>query len=223
MPAPYTPQSSTHTGDNVLAEVRRTLGDTAGTLFSNDDVLSWVNAAQREIAQQVDLMGKATISIVAGQPDYVIDVELSKRIRDIQALAVGGTRLRALTFQQAQDAIMAPALDLQQDTPEAWYQYNRTVTLVPTPAESVPNGLTIWFSRMPVDIETSADYLDIPDSHYNALVMYVHGRAYLLTQEQELAGTAMSSAQASIKEQQNRERRSQINSYPTLVQNEDHF
>lgn len=223
--ASFTPQSSTRTGTDVMLEVRRTLGDTAGTLFASEDILAWINAGQREIAQQVELFGRASINVVAKQAEYTIDVELAKRIREVQALIYKGTRLQAMTFQQAQEEWMSPnGLTFPTEgEPTRWFQYNRTVTLVPAPPADGVGAMEVYFSRQAVDLTTIDAELDIPDSHYNALIMYVHGRAYMLTQEQELAATSMSAMQTSIREQQGRERRSQSNTYTALVADEDYY
>ena len=108
---PFVPQTSSYTGSTVVTEVRRTLGDLPGVLFTDADALSWVNAGQREIASELDLFGEATVDLVAGQADYTIPVEISKRIRDLQVLLVDGKRLRPLSYQQAQERWMDPALE----------------------------------------------------------------------------------------------------------------
>lgn len=223
-PAPYTPQASTHTADEVINEVRRTMGDTSGTLFSNADVFAWLNAGQREIAQSVDLYGKASIDVVASTSEYTIDVELAQRVRDIQVIKWGDKVLKPVTFQQAQTMWMADTDGFPAAAdPVYWFQYNRTITIVPAPDTALEDGLTIFFARQVVPATLGTDYLDVPDSHYNALIQYVLGRAYQLTQESEMAAGAMNAMQESVRVQASRERRNQINHYPTLVPNEDDY
>ncbi len=222
---PFTPQSSTHTGAQVVTEVRRTLGDLSGVLFSDPDGLAWVNAAQREIATNLDLFGEATVTLDVDQRDYVIPVEIAQRIRDLETILVNGVLLEPLTYQQAQAKWMRGPEGAQypeSGRPNSWFQRNQTVTIVPAPnAEYAAYEMTVQFARNAVDLTALTDNLDVPDSHYNLLVSYVQMRAYQLTQETELMAAAAQEHERGLREQQGRERRSQINTYPALEPDED--
>src|SRR5690606_5275569 len=116
-------------------------------------------------------------------------VEISTRIRTIQTLLVDGKRLEPLSYAQAQERWMRPDGDgfPPSGTPRWWYARNQTVSLAPAPDEAAAAlTLTVQFSRTAVDLPQLSSTLDIPDTHYNALVAYVRYRAYLVTQETEL-------------------------------------
>lgn len=219
----FVPQTSSYTAQQVISEVRRTLGDLAGVLFTNDDALAWVNSGQREVAKNLDLFGEASVDLVAGQGSYTIPVEIAKRIRDIQTLLVADVRLEPLSYVQAQERWMradGPGLPVPGE-PRWWFARNQTVTIVPAPELSAEDALTVQFSRQPVDLAAVADTLDIPDTHYEALVAYVRYRAYLVTQEAELAQLARQEMEGGIRQQQQRERRTQTNTYWALEPDEE--
>lgn len=219
----FVPQTSSHTAQHVVAEVRRTLGDLAGVLFTNDDALAWVNSGQREVAKDLDLFGEATVDLVAGQAAYTIPVEISKRIRDIQTLLVGGVRLEPISYVQAQERWMRADGDgfPPAGTPRWWFARNQTVTIVPAPELAGEDAMLVQFSRQPVDVPTIIEPLDIPDSHYEALVAYVRYRAYLVTQEAELAQMSRAEMESGIRQQLQRERRTQTNTHWALEPDED--
>lgn len=219
----FVPQTSSHTAQQVITEVRRTLGDTGGVLFTNDDALSWLNAGQREIANDLALFGEASVDLVAGQRDYVIPVEISRRIRDIQTLIVDGRRLSPLSYVQAQQRWMqrdGGAFPAPGD-PKWWYARNQTVSVVPAPEVTAEDGMLVQFTRQPIDLTDILDELDIPDTHYNALTAYVRYRAYLVTQEVELAQASRSEMQELVRSETQREKRTQTNTYFALEPDEE--
>lgn len=221
---PFTPQTSTRTAAEVITEVRRTLGDLPGVLFTDADALSWVNAAQREIAKDLELFGEATVPLVEGQAAYVIPVEISKRIRDIQVLIVDGKRLKPLSYAQAQERWMRSDGDgfPEVATPEWWFARNQTVTLVPAPdVDAAVFEMTVQFSRNAIDLAATGDLLDVPDTRYNAVVAYVRYRAYLTTQETELATLSLQEMQSDTREQTRRERRTQSNTNFAIEDDEE--
>lgn len=219
----FVPQTSSYTVQQVIAEVRRTLGDTGGALFSDDDALSWLNAGQREIAKDLELYGEATVDLIAGRRDYTIPVEISRRIRDIQTLIVAGRRLEPVAYVQAQQMWMLPGgrgfpVDGE---PKWWYARNQTVSLVPAPETSAEDAMLVQFSRQAVDLGAPTDLLDIPDTHYNALVAYVRYRAYLVTQEADLAQASRSEMQDLVRSERDREKRTQTNTFFALQPDEE--
>jgi hypothetical protein len=223
---PFTPQTSTRTAAEVISEVRRTLGDTAGVLFSDIDALAWINAAQREIAKDLELFGEAEVSLVADEAAYVIPVEISQRIRDIQTLLVDGRRLEPVSYVQAQDRWMRPGGEgfPVAGTPTHWFARNQSVTLVPAPdADAATGTMTVQFTRTAVDLTAAASPLDVPDTRYNAVVAYVRYRAYLLTQETELATLSLQEMQNDTREQTRRERRTQNNTNFTLEDDPENY
>jgi hypothetical protein len=222
----FVPQTSSYTAQQVITEVRRTLGDLGGVLFSDDDALTWLNAGQRDIAKDLALFGEADVALVAGQRDYVIPVEISKRIRDIQTILVDERRLEPISYVQAQQRWMrpgGPALPADGE-PKWWFARNQTVSLVPAPdASALVDAplMQVQFSRQPVDIATSTETIDIPDTHYNALVAYVRYRAYLVTQEAELAQSSLTEMQTLVQSERQREKRTQTNTFFALEPDEE--
>lgn len=220
----FIPQTSTRTAAEVITEVRRTLGDLAGVLFSDTDALSWVNGAQREIAKDLELFGEATVPLTENVANYVIPVEISKRIRDIQVLILDGKRLEPVAYATAQERWMRPDGDgfPPVGTPRYWFARNQAINLVPGPdAAAAALELTVQFTRTAVDLTAPTQLLDVPDTRYNAVVSYVRYRAYLTTQETDLAQLSLQEMQADTRDQLRRERRTQSNTNFALEENEE--
>jgi len=96
------------------------------------------------------------------------------------------------------------------------------VTLVPTPdVDAAAFDMTVQFTRNAIDLTATGDLLDVPDTRYNAVVAYVRYRAYLTTQETELATLSLNEMQQDTREQTRRERRTQNNTNFAIEDNEE--
>lgn len=215
--AGFSSQASSYTGRDAATEVRRIVGDESGVMLTDNDLIAWINGAQRDISDHLDLHGRAMVDVIKGQALYVLDPDLLQSVKALKLIQHNGVTLRPVEFQEAQEKFYGKGVkERNPGIPEYWWRYAGEITLVPTPDETIQDGLVVYFAREPVKIGSLADPLDIPDSHFNALVNSVLTRAYTMTEEIGLANMAKGEMMDSIMTQRNRERLQQTNSYPSI-------
>lgn len=170
----------TKTGDDVATDVKRIFGDEALVELKNTDLLRWTNAAQREIASShTVLKGKASHNLVEGQSLYTIP--LDSPVAQVQGVHVEGIPLKGVSFQTAQETILKDDPDLEsKGEPKMWYEWDGDLYIYPAPADTVADGLTLYYLAYPTNLTALSQTLSVPDRFYNQIVDYVLAQAYRL-------------------------------------------
>lgn len=170
----------TKTGEEVATDVKRIFGDEALVELKNSDIIRWINAAQREIASSHEVIrGSATTNVVAGQTLYALPA--NSPVRLIQGIHFEGTPLAPVSFQSAQETILADDPDREaKGDPKLWYEWNGDLYIYPAADRDITAGLTLYYIGEPSSIVELADALQVPDRFYNQVVDYVLSQAYRL-------------------------------------------
>jgi hypothetical protein len=165
----------------VSDRVRRTFGDDDSVQIKDTDILAWVNAAQNAIATDNEelLETVATADIVAGQADYSSPPDLNI----LRSLMYNNFRLRGLSFAQFNEYLDGFKATSSQGgygngNPEVFMVYGGTITLFPTPNQSITSGLKIYYAKYPPTVSTLTDNLSVPDRYFEPVVSYVLKQAY---------------------------------------------
>lgn len=205
---------TTKTGTDVANEVKRLFGDPDGVQVTDDDILRWVNSAQRRIvATNPILQKRVKRNVVAGQADYAFDAD---RVQYIQSLLYKDIPLDGLSYTEAQEYILNH-LGEAEGEPLLWYQWAQTITLWPVPTSSVTNGLTLDYVAIPEELSTLAGVLSVPDRYFEAIVEQVMMNAHLLDEDYDAANFARSRFSESLSTLSEQENRMPLRSYPTLT------
>lgn len=182
-------EATTKTVDDVVKSVQRQFGDEAEVQVKITDVIRWVNAGQRDIVINNPEINatKATAPLVAGQRSYPLLSDAAfANLLTVRAIHINGARLRALTFQEAED-ILATVENESGGVPVAWYTYEGAINFYPTPSTSESGTFTIFFTKAPPRVNSRTDALGIPDNYYNALEQYVLSQAYEMDENGQMA------------------------------------
>jgi hypothetical protein len=176
---------------DVANRVRRTFGDDAGVQVTNDDIFRWINDAQLQISVDNEelLETVGTADIVVDQADYSAPADMNT----LRSLMYNNFRLRGLSFAEFNeyiDGFKAPVSSggYGNARSEVFMVYGNTITLFPTPNESITNGLRIYYSRHPASVGNLADGLGVPDRYHNSVVEYCLKMAYEMDENAEMAG-----------------------------------
>lgn len=172
----------TYRVSDILAHVKRQFGDESGAQITNEDIIRWINAGQKEIASLTKCIEKkAVTNVVQGQYDYPLPTESAT---DIVALRYKGATLPGMSFQQFEANYQdSDPLRIQTADPQVWTMWGSTITLWPTPSTSTVGGITVYFIGVPAVVTAPGDLLTIPDIHYEALTFYVLAKAYELDED----------------------------------------
>lgn len=182
-------EATTKTVDDIVKGVQRQFGDEAEVQVKIADVIRWVNNGQRDIVINNPEINatKATAPFVAGQRSYPLLSDAAfADLLTVRSIHYDGMRLRALTFQEAED-ILATAENEIGGAPVAWYTYEGAINFYPTPDLSVPGNFTIFFTKAPPRVTSRTDSLGIPDNYYNALEQFVLAQAFEMDENGQMA------------------------------------
>lgn len=203
------------TVNDVVTAVKRQFGDNSGVQVNNAYIFAWINDAQREIIKENPEIRQdlVLINVVAGTDTY----PLLSNVPDmmiIHSLHYDGQILRNMSFVEAQEYIIKN--DVPDGTPVIWYEYAGTITLWPKPDTSLTSGIKIFYSSSPADIDAVGDTLEVPDSYFNAVVIYCMWKAYEMDDNMASAEVMQKQFYDAVNRLGNRQR-AQDNRYPTIT------
>lgn len=211
---------TTRSSADVIKEVERIFGDESGVQVTESDIIRWINRAQLAIVMRNPEVGQAVAltNIVAAQADYPLIASVPT-VLTIQSVHVGNKPVKHLPFQEAEEFLMNAAVS-QSDSIEFWYERGGIITLYPTPASSVTNGIKFYFNKRPADITTNSQLLSVPDHYYNAVVDYCCEYAQLMDENPTLAGVFGQKFEQGVTQMKERTQ-TQTDYYPFITQSED--
>jgi len=157
-------------------------GDEAGVQITKDNIIRWINDAQRALAVNNDLLQrKATSATVVDQTAYALPSDI------LQARSVKwqGHTLHALSQAEADHYVRDNETDVPTGTPTHYWIWANSIYLYPAPSSAGSADLELYYIRQPVsiteDIATlDSTALDLPLTYHNAIVDYVLVQAYEL-------------------------------------------
>lgn len=167
---------------NVADYVRRTFGDEASIQITDEDILRWTNAAQREISSRNHVLKQtATADITEGINEYSI---AGLPVAKIVSLRVNNRPIENRSFQQAEEYILKNDPDhTVRGIPQLWYKWGTSIFFWPMPSTTFIEGLKIHFIANPVELTTLGDTLSLPDEYFNRIIEYVLAQAYELDED----------------------------------------
>jgi len=213
-------ESITRSSADVIKEVERSFGDESGVQVTESDIIRWINRAQLAIVMRNPEVGQAVAmaNIVAAQADYPLIANVPT-VLTIQSIHVNNKPVKHLPFQEAESFLMnAPAGT--SDEIEFWYERGGIVTLYPTPATSITNGIKFYFNKRPADITTNSQLLSVPDHYYNSVVDFCNEQAQLMDENSALAGIFGQKFEQGVTQMKERTQ-TQTDYYPFITQSED--
>ena len=173
--------ATTKTLNDVIEEIRRTFGDESSIQVTDNDIIRWTNAAQREILiNNRILRATGTTVSVADQAAYNIT---DLKIVAIQSIHYKNNKVEYRSFQEAEEFILQTDPDrTSRGTPEIWYEWGGTINFYPVP-DSSDEVITVYYVKEPEPVSVDSPALSVPDSYYENVIQYVMSRAYELDED----------------------------------------
>lgn len=173
---------TTKTAQHVISAVKRQFGDEAGIQITDDDILRWINEAQREILTvNRTFKAKAVTDIVGGTYEYLFP---EVPIIDIQSIWVDGERIEFKPFQEYEEYIVNN--DPQRSSsgkPEVWTEWAGSFIFWPTPDTDITSGITIYYTKGATEVSLASDVLSVPDLYLNRVIEYCMAQAHELDED----------------------------------------
>jgi hypothetical protein len=173
--------TTTKTVQNVFSDIRRTFGDESSVQITDEDMLRWINTAQREILISNKILKTVgTTDVSANVSEYSLsDLD----IVTIQSIHYNGRRLEWRSFQDAEEYIMSSdPLKTATADPSMWYEWGGIINLYPVPQNDAPAGLKIYYIKEPPAVTVDSTLI-VPDAYYETVLQFVLSKAYELDED----------------------------------------
>jgi hypothetical protein len=173
--------TTTKTVQNIFSDTRRTFGDESSVQITDEDMLRWINTAQREILISNKILKTVGTTDVLGN---VSEYSLSDLdIVTIQSIHYNGRKLEWRSFQDAEEYIMSSdPLKTATADPSMWYEWGGIINLYPVPQNDAPAGLKIYYIKEPPAVTVDSTLI-VPDAYYETVLQFVLSKAYELDED----------------------------------------
>lgn len=207
----------------VKVRVRRQFGDEASVQITDDDIVRWVNDAQRDIVMKNEtvLQTTALTSSIQGEQRYSFPSNLLV-LRSIQYRRTTNDlayyKLRGMSYAEFDE--YADGWDgtaYGPSYPVVYTTYADQFLLFPIPVSSETNNIKIVYSRQPNDVSDDADDLDLPLAYHNAIVEYCLSKAYELDEDWQAANNLAVQYDTSVRRNAERENWGNHEFYPRIT------
>lgn len=186
---------------DIVTRVQRQFGDEASVQITSDDVIRWINDAQKEIAVQNDLtQATGTAASVIGQNEYAFPADMLS----LNKLFYNNSRLRYLARQEY-DAYVNPQDPNEVNTgdPLVYTRWGSNYLVYPRP--SAVGTFKLLYTQRPPEVTTTADPLSLPLEYHPRIVEFCLRQAYEMDEDWDAAAvksTQFDSGLSILKENQ---------------------
>lgn len=204
---------STKTAQDVINYVTRQFGDEAGVQIEEEDIQSWIDISQSELAMDEDF-SKRLISrkLIEGHGEYKFP---TKNILRTQSMHIENKIVNYKSFQQFQEDLEKEDQPDRTGKPTCWTEWGGTFRLFPAPDKDYE--LKIYALIAPEGITNTQSQLNVPDRLYPTLLKKVMYHAYMLDENLEAANLKEMSAENDIQKRREYTNMAAINTYPTIT------
>ena len=171
-------QNSTIPAQDVIDYVLRQVGDESGVQFTDQDIIRWINAGQRDIIytnQELNQV-EAAINVVSGLTRYPV-LDSLPDVMKIHSLELNGEFIRNYSLEDVQSGKIPDGA--------YWWVFGGVINIRPEPTEDKSEGMILRYTKAPSRVAQGLDILTIPDDYFKALVDYCLKEAYELDENFE--------------------------------------
>lgn len=206
----------------IRTRVQRIFGDESGVQITNEDVVRWLNDAQRNIVLENEnlLQTTAFTSGVAAQQEYTLPADL--------------LILRGISYKSPSDVSYVKLMGLDrpkfdeyiggwdgsayaQGTPLCYFVWDNKIEVFPIPEVASANGFKIWYNRKPTDVVADVDIPSIPEIYHMTLVDMCLSSAYEMDEDWDSVSNKGQQINASVKLLRGREDWKVQETYPVIT------
>ena len=172
--------------------IKRQFGDESGVQVTDDDIIRWINAAQRQIVLQNESLLEVTsvTDTVIGEQTYTLPVDLLK-LRGIQYRSSDTQpyyRLKGYSLAEFNEKIDGWDGTTDSSDPICYTIYANEIQLFPVPSTAVTAALKVYYNRQPVTVVTTADTPELPLLYHDTIVKYCLQQAYEMDEDWDAVG-----------------------------------
>lgn len=200
----------------IGTRVKRAFGDEAGVQIDDNDIIRWINDAQKEISSaQAILEVSATATIAAGQENYTLPAD----VQNLFSVWYDGSKLNPMSMREAEEYITAVGTPSKQPSgpPQICWAYAEVLHFWPIPSQTITDGLKLFYSRFPVAVTSINDTPELDVKYHKMIVDYCLQQAYELDEDWQASQTKASQFSENLSGMSNDEKWTQQGLYPTIT------
>ncbi len=199
----------------IATRIKRAFGDEAGVQITDDDIIRWVNDAQKEICSTNALLETtATANTIAGNNEVTLPVD----IQNLFSVWYDGVRLEGLSKREAEESILKVGDPASQVTgqPNSFWIWANKLYLWPVPNSS-GSSLKLFYTRFPVEVTTVTDTPELDPKYHKIIVDYCLQQAYELDEDWQASQTKETQVSGSLSTLLDDEKWTQKSTYPSVT------
>lgn len=207
---------------DVIIRVQRLFGDQSGVQIDDNDIIRYINDAQREIVMHNEavLETTTTVNIVAGQNIYAFPTDLLvlRSLRVQLTSSAGYQYIKYYNLSEFDKVIYSwDGGDFKDKNVLIYTLYGREIFLYPTPNVSITDGLKLLYSTYPTDVALTTDELSVPLEYHNAVLRFCLHRATMQDEDYQASAIHEQQFLQNVQILSNREGRGARETYPTIT------
>lgn len=210
------------TPEDIVTRVTRSFGDESAVQINEDDILRWINDAQREVVIHNETVFAATTTqdIVQGQNSYTLPVDLyvlrSIRLKLPDMLSY--THIKFFNLQEFDRMVEGWDGTLRgEGLPFIYTTYARELFLFPTPERDSTDGLKVLYSQRPTELASISDPISLPIEYHNAIVKYCMHQAQIVDEDLEASAVHQAAFLGDVQQLSFQAQRGAQETYPTIT------
>lgn len=179
-------EQSKRTAQDIIDAVFRQFGDESGAQVTEQDVIRWINEAQRDIVVNNREVNQS-LAEFNSSPDVSVYnvVQLLPDVLRIHSIMYNNKLLPNFSFEESQQEMMESDATGE---PRLWFRYAATLNVWPAPKEELVNGFRVYYNRAPANITDPTETLGVPDQYYEAVNSFCMTKAYELDENAQMMG-----------------------------------
>jgi hypothetical protein len=185
---------------DILTRVRQELVETVGSFWSDSELLTLLNKAERDFVNRTRILeDRAQLDIVAGQSRYPLPANwLSARAifyNNKQGISTNPNRWRRLRPSNLEKRAQENQNFLSDEieargTPHTYWIWGRELVIEPVPEFNGSADLVLFFKSKPVALTASTQQINVDDSLSDGIEAYILWKAWKKEKEPDLADEA---------------------------------
>lgn len=203
--------------NDLELRLKRVFGDQAHIQLAENDLNSWMTAAQIEIASAASLLQvKAAAS--GTMPNMILPADML----DLHAVwwldtTISPPQYKSLEFMSFQDAQMT-ANDVGQTgalVPYAYWIFGQTLTFVPY-IPGATGTVQLFYTKKPTDITGSQRVFDIPIQYHERILEFCLKQAYEMDENYEASAFKTTEFKENLSDLVDQDAWAKHSTYPTI-------
>lgn len=198
---------------DVVTRVQRQFGDEASVQVTADDVIRWINDAQKEIAVQNDLMqATATLPTIVGTNEYNFPTDML----GLNKLFYNNSRIKYLSRQEYDEYVNpSDPNEVSSGDPSIYTRWGSKFHVYPNPG--TVGTFKLLYTQRPPEVVAVGDSLSLSLEYHPRIVEFCLRQAYEMDEDWDAAAAKATQFDSGLSILKENEYSKDKEHYPTIT------